>query len=429
MHATGEAQAPPWRGTRSKKRLASATAATTLNRGYNQRMWNDVANGAPFVFGYGPVELFNAMGLYLILPVQYGSVIAAKQMYAHYQGIIDELGYFPSLANYESLALGYCFRPEPEIAPYGGLPAPTAIVASSTQDVQVYELYARAFNSPMFFMDGPQHHAGEVPERWWLTRREWLCAANVDFNVQELRSCVRFLESTTGRYLSNRRLAQYLARADEMCRYYGKITDLAYHAAKSPVTAADFYAEVAIFETHFGEEWALEHVKEMHDEVAALVRDGTAACEDERVRLLWAGTPLWFNLGFYNRWEESHGAIFLEAMYMPRAQRMIQQPSGDLLRDALMRRYHNFHGPTPSAAVELYLAQVRDYRLDGVVLPARGGSTREARNTAKLIDAGLRHAGVPTLTLEYSPLNSVDWDDETIGTRVTAFIESIAAGR
>ena len=56
-----------FQGGRSRKRLNAAKEATALNREYNARMWEDIAKGEPFIFGYGPMELFNAMGLYLVL--------------------------------------------------------------------------------------------------------------------------------------------------------------------------------------------------------------------------------------------------------------------------------------------------------------------------------------------------------------------------
>jgi len=411
-----------FKGTRSIKRLASSAEATKLNRAYLERMWGEIAEGASFVFGYGPMELFNAMDLYLVLPVQYGSVMAAKQQFAHYQGVIEDQGYFRSLASYESLPLGYCFDRDPERAPYGGLPKPSAVVGGYMTDPAIYELYARELGSPLFLMEDP-HQQEQIPSRWW--EEEFRDPGIIDFSVTEFKRCVRFLESVTGKTYSDTTMRDYLARADEMCRLYDEITSLAYESpGPAPYTATDAYSEVSVFETHFGHEWALEHVQKLHREVTERVRDGAAAVPNEQTRILWAGTPLWFNLGFYNAWEESHGAIFVETMYLPRAKRLIQQDTSDPLRATFLRRHMKYTGPSPRAAAELMLHQVRQYRLDAVILPSRG-ATRDALATSHHVAAALRQAGVPALLVDYSPFGATQEKQEEMHRTVTQFIESV----
>lgn len=412
----------PFKGRRSIKRLAASAEATKLNRAHLERMWGDIADGASFVFGYGPMELFNAMDLYLVLPVQYGSVIAAKQQFDHYQGVIEERGYFRSLASYESLPLGYCFDPDPERAPYGGLPRPAAVVGGYMTDPAIYELYARELGAPLFLMEDP-HQQEQIAARWW--EREFRDPGLVDFAVNEFKQCVRFLESVTGKPYSDTTMRDYLARADEMCRLYDEITSLAYETpGPAPYTATDAYAEVSIFETHFGHEWALEHVQRLHQEVKERVHERAAAVPHERTRILWAGTPLWFNLGFYNAWEESHGTIFIETMYLPRAKRLIQSDTADPLRATFLRRHMKYTGPSPRAAAELLLHQVRQYRIDAVILPSRG-ATRDASASSHHMATALRQAGIPALLMDYSPFDASEWDEDTMHATVTAFIESV----
>lgn len=416
--------AAPARGARSIKRLESSREATALNREYMGKMWSDISQGSSFVLGYAPMELFNAMGLYLVLPVQYGSILAAKQLYQKYQGVLEDRGYFSSLANYESLALGYAFEPDPENAPYGGLPQPSAVVGGYMAEPAIYELYARELNAPLFLMDDP-YRQESVPEKWWTDIPEWRSPDLVDLSVGEFKRCVRFLQDNTGVVYSETKLREYLQRADEMSRLYGEIVDMAYRSpGPAPFTVTDAYSEVAIFETHFGHEWALDHVKRMHAEVADRVRHGAAAVPNERVRLLWAGTPLWFNLGFYNAFEESHGAIFVETMYLPRAPRLIQSDHSDALRAAFLRRHMKYTGPSPKAAAELVVAQCKEYHIDGVVLPARG-ATREAAAASRFMAEELRKEGIAVLLLEYSPFNNVDWDEAEMRATMSAFIEQI----
>ncbi|MEV4900300.1 2-hydroxyacyl-CoA dehydratase family protein [Citricoccus sp. NPDC055426] len=411
-----------WQGARSVKRLESVREATALNRANNERMWADIAAGKQFVFGYGPMELFNAMGLYLILPVQYGSVLAAKQLYGHYQSAIERRGYFSSLANYESLPLGYCFEPD-DGAPYGGLPKPAAIFGGYMQEPGIYELYAREFDVPAIMTDDP-YRQQRIPDGWW-DGPEWRDRRIVDFSVEELRTAVRMLEQLTGVPYRETDLRDLMMRANEMSEYYERIVQLGWGGPGPALfTATDAYSEVAVFETHFGQEWALDHVKRVHAEVAERAADGAVAVPNERTRLLWAGTPLWFNLGFLNAWEESHGAVFIETMYLPRAKRLIQDPSEDALRAAFLRRHMKYTGSSPKAAAELIISQCREFGVDGVVLPARA-ATRDTVASSRYMALALKRAGIDVLQLDYAPFDSEAWDQEAMHAQVTDFIEGI----
>ncbi len=65
-------------------------------RKYLERMWREIRKGASFFFAFAPMELFNATDLNLLSPVEYGSVMAERQRYDHYQGEIEARGLSPA---------------------------------------------------------------------------------------------------------------------------------------------------------------------------------------------------------------------------------------------------------------------------------------------------------------------------------------------
>jgi hypothetical protein len=426
-HTEGATMPTSPRFTKSRKNLSVASEATALHRDYARRMWADIARGEQFVFGYGPMELFSSMGLYLVQHSAYGSLLASKQLDRHYKGVLEARGYFRDIGNYHSLALGYAFDKNPDIAPDGGIPRPAAVVGQLAIDIGPLELYAREFGCPLYLMEDPDKQAS-IPGRWW-EMQDWIDPHIVEFCVRELEGCCRFLEAVTGKHYSPTRLRRYLERADAMAELYWRAADIAFASeGPAPITITDCLSEVAVFETHFGEEWALEHVRKFFAEVKDRADRGLAACPDERVRLLWASTPLWFNLGFYNRWEESHGAIFMEMNYLPRSQRMIYDDRSDPLRAVLMRRHMKYSGASPRAAADLCVHQARKFRADGVIVPKRG-ATRHAAGMYHYVALALERAGIPTLAIEYEPTSSDGWDDAAATARVTAFIESLSSGK
>ena len=61
---------------------------------------------------------------------------------------------------------------------------------------------------------------------------------------------------------------------------------------------------------HRGTPGAWTPRERFHDEVAGASRRRRAG-RAERVRLMWIGRGLWFNLGFYEYFEERYGAVFV----------------------------------------------------------------------------------------------------------------------
>lgn len=419
----------PWRGSKSKKNLRAAAEATALHREYTKNMWADIAKGDKFVFGYGPMELLSSMGIYLVQHSAYGSVLASKGLDKYYRGVIEQQGYFPSLQNYHSLPLGYAFDKKPELAPDGGLPKPSAVISQLTIDVALSELYAREFDCPLYLIEDPDRQNSRIPSNWWSQDSDWMEPHIIDFCVKELENCCRFLESVTGKRYSETRLREYLERADQMAEYYWKAIDLTYASdAPLPLSITDSLSEVAVYETHFGEPWALEHARKFYEEVKERVQNKQYVCADEKIRILWPSTPLWFNLGFYNKWEQSHGAIFMETTYLPRSERMIHHDRSDPLRAVLLRRHMKYNGASPTAAGELCVHNAIKYRADGVILPKQG-ATRPSAGMLYHVGQALERAGIPVLTIDYQPLNSEGWNEEEMTATVTRFIESLKPRR
>lgn len=409
---------------KSKKNLETVKEAPLLHRAYTRGMWDAIAQGDKYVFGYAPMELLSSMGVYLVQHSAYGSVLASKGLDGYYKQVMCDRGYFPSLQNYHSLPLGYAFDKNPEIAPDGGLPRPSAIISQLTIDVALSELYAREFDCPLFLLEDPDRQQS-IPERWWDADTSWMDPHIVDLGVQELENCCRFLESVTGKPYREAQLREHLERADLMADLYMRAVDMSYGSGgPSLFSITDALSEVAVWETHFGEPWALEHARRFYEEVKTRAQNRQYVCTNERRRILWASSPLWFNLGFYNKWEESHGAVFMETSYLPRSARTIHHDRSDPLKALLMRRHMKYSGASPTAAVQLCLNNVRQYGIDGVIVPAEG-ATRPAAGLFYHVSQALERAGIPVLTLDYQPLNSALWDEDAMTDTVTRFIESI----
>ena len=93
-------------------------------------------SGEPFALAQAdtPHEIFHAMDIPLISNQWWSAYISAKRLSGTYFRAMDELGYPPNRCRYCSLGLGCTLAANPEVAPWGGLPRPTVMVARLTCD-------------------------------------------------------------------------------------------------------------------------------------------------------------------------------------------------------------------------------------------------------------------------------------------------------
>jgi hypothetical protein len=98
--------------------------------------------------------------------------------------------------------------------------------------------------------------------------------------------------------------------------YYRRTRDLIARTVPAPIGIVDSMPATMVPQWHRGTVWARDAAKAFHDEVVARVAAGEAAVPGERIRLMWVGRGLWSDMAWYQRWEDSHGAVFVWSMYL-----------------------------------------------------------------------------------------------------------------
>lgn len=53
------------------------------------------------------------------------------------------------------------------------------------------------------------------------------------------------------------------------------------------------------------------HAKSLYEEIKELIDKGEAAVPNEKYRMMWLGRGMWQDFGFYQRFEEKYGAVFM----------------------------------------------------------------------------------------------------------------------
>ncbi len=412
---------------------------TTALAGAYQRDWlkglrAQITSGAHYAFVNAdtPHELFHAMDMPIVTNQWWSAVIAAKQLAGTYFDMMPEMGFHARLSRYSSLPLIAQLHGDPELQPWGGLPRPAMLCArqSSDEHSRIFSLWAESTGPPLFQFSAPT--APDPAPNWWeLAREDWEelhGSDRLDLMVAEMRDLIARLEDLTGRSCDPDRFAEYMAAIDAQERIFDEVSDLLATAERCPIRISEQMLNVMIPRWHRGSDWALSHARAFRDEVAERVEQGTAVCENERIRMMWIGAGLWFDTSFYSAFEESHGAVFAWSMYLPfAADGYIRADHGDPLR-ALAARVTamNEQLHQPPWVNEWMVAQAREYRID-VALMLIPENDRFSGQGSLFAKHALEKAGVKVIEIWADMVDPREWDRDAMVARVGAALDAFSA--
>jgi benzoyl-CoA reductase/2-hydroxyglutaryl-CoA dehydratase subunit BcrC/BadD/HgdB len=425
--------APPPRpraaGERSRNQLASVADFGAYQRDWFADIRQRVAKGAPFavVNANAPQEILRAMDVPFVVNQWWAAIVAAKQQSGRYADLLRAHGFPADAEAYSSQGLAAAFDTDAALAPWGGLPKPDFLHAVLSTDAtgKIFSAWADVVGADLFLYERTVDSRAEIPVDWWnvLPERwdEGLEPERLDLLVAELETVVARLSERTGRTLDRDRLREVMHLVNEQEDYYRNTRDLIAAAAKAPVGIADTMPATMVPQWHRGTPWARDAAKAFYEEVAGRVERGEAACADERIRLMWVGRGMWSEMGFYQRWEESHGAVFVWSMYLA------------LAADGYIRTFDRGRDPMRALAARFVTMG------DELRMPTWAGAwhvheagTHRIDGAVALADAdpftlrALEKAGVPVLQLDLDNYAKEEGDADDVDRRITAFIEMLA---
>jgi hypothetical protein len=133
---------------------------------------------------------------------------------------------------------------------------------------------------------------------------------------------------------------------------------------------------------------------------------------------MWVGRGMWSEMGFYQKWEQSHGAVFVWSMYLA------------LAADGYIRTFDRGRDPIRALAARFvtmgdelrmptwggawHVHEARTHRIDGVVALS---------DADPFVVRALRDAGFPVLMLDLDNFSSDAAGSAAAERRITEFIE------
>lgn len=422
----------PTTGERSRKSLQSVTAFADYQRTWFADLRRRVEAGEPLavVNANAPQEILRALDIPFVVNQWWASIVAAKQQSRRYLDLLRERGFPVQIDAYSSQGLAAVFDADPENAPWGGLPTPTFLQAINGTDgaARLFEAWAQASGAELFLFERTIDTRWSLFKRWWESLpAQWdevLEPERLDLLVTEMRELIANLERRTGRTFSQERFAHVMTLVNEQEEYYRRTRDLIARTVPAPAGIVDTMPATMTPQWHRGTEWARDAARAFYEEVAERVQRGEAACANERVRLMWVGRGMWSEMGFYQRWEASHGAVFVWSMYLAlAADGYIRTFDGgqDPLR-ALAARVVTMGDELrmPTWAAAWHVNEAQTHSVDGAVALA---------DADPFVLRALEQSGIPVLALPLDNFNKEGADREAIERSMTQFIEGPAQAR
>ncbi|UCB43681.1 MAG: 2-hydroxyacyl-CoA dehydratase [Dehalococcoidales bacterium] len=391
------------------KQLRITNEVRAYQREWIEKTRQRVSEGEPFAICNGDdcEEILNVMDIPVIVINYWHAIITTKRMADYYLDILRERDY---PATVFSMGLAVTMDNKPDMAPWGGLPKPSIIIGGARQDTEmrIMELWAREYGCTFWPMEFALWHGVErVPPPGWFERvrdhwDELVDPYKLDYRVQDHEKLIRYLEVSTGKKFSMAKLTEAMELVNKQMDYWRMARDLIAKTSPCPASLRD---QLSMYQVmwHRGTPQGRDFLKAYYEEVKERVETGTAACPDEKIRLMWVNA-----LGTPPRWgkwaEEKYGAVCVTHNYMGIAvdcyARTIK--NNDPLR-TLAARYMLLFWTTP----DWIAAQAKHSNCQAIVMVAGRGTIAAYEKT------GVPLAAIPS-----------ERDDEATRAALSDFIET-----
>lgn len=288
---------------KSYREIESVKAYRRLMKGYYLMVKNPRWFGkkVAWITSGGPVEPLYAMGVLPFYPENYGAMCGASRMSVSLCEIAESQGYSRDLCSYARCDIGSSLSGK---GPLGILPKPDFLVCGNNicgTVIKWYEIQARAFNVPLFFLDTPFIH-------------DQLDSHTLTYVQQQMKEYIRFLEGICQHPFSEKRFLKVAARSLEAVALWKEILELSRNRP-APFAAFDAFIHMAPIVTLRGTGWAVRYYKKLKKELEGRVKRGEGAFAREEIRLIWDNIPIWYDIRNLSRLLFKHGAILVADTY------------------------------------------------------------------------------------------------------------------
>ncbi len=264
---------------------------------------------------------------------------------------------------------------------------------------------------------------GNKPDARYLSGAEFKDATQ--FIVRQLRECIKFIESRTGRPYDFDKLCEIMAYTKEAGRLRMEAMALC-RAKPAPASFFDWTTSLAPVNFVAGGPAIVDYFRKVKEEIEIRITARVGTIPRERYRLFWDGIMNWNKIG----WLANKFAGMDAAMVAGRYTHMGFWHEHECIdvKDPLEGMAINYLVCPINLSAPLMVEQIvrlcREYEIDGLVLHA-ARTCRAFSNPQFLIaEAVQKQLGLPVAMIEGDMVDESFYKDELINSRVEAMLEA-----
>ncbi len=362
----------------------------------------------------GPVEILHAAGVIPIYPENHAAMCGTTRMADDLCAAAEDRGYSRDLCSYARTDLGAIYTGN---SPIGGSPKPDLLVCCNNICGTVtkwYQELQRIFDVPLILIDAPYQYGEDRPEA-------------VDYMKAQLEGMMTTVGEVAGKPIDWDHFIELLLKSERAAELWRNIQGMLTHRP-APMNSFDTFIHLAPIVTLRGTQECIDYYELLCAEMQERVDQGIAAVPGEKYRLGWDNLAIWYKVKFLAQKFAEHGAALVVSTYPEGF--CYQSPDRDM-DDPLRVMARDYIGGYINHSLDFRIDELghmtEKFHLDGHVMHSNRSCRAYSFGQYELARRLEERQGVPTLMLEADMNDTRSWSDEQVGTRIDAFMETLAS--
>lgn len=368
-------------------------------------------------FNYGP-ELFYAMDMAPLMQEVFSVGLAPFHFNEPYIDFTNQIGFGdnPTLCNAQRPLIGSYIK--------GAAPIPDYLFFLSTPCNSLsmtYQVFQNLTGVPAFNID--------IPYWAYDQASEFYDDKTVDYLIKQIKNLIAWLEKETKHKLNVENLQQTMTWVNQAREYVWEFNELL-KTVPCPAPSITGFGNFLAMVTKGGTYDAVKVTKFIRDNTADNVKNGIAGVPDEKIRIAWPYTHIFFDQELFPWLEEEFQAVVILDMLgfyqvLPHDTSTIEKCYESLAKGTLdFSMIGTCRGPI-EYYIDFLLNYVKEYKIDCVIMPMQF-ACKHAYAMARVASEAVREeTDIPTLIFGCDPYDSREVTSEAIRDKISDFLTQV----
>jgi benzoyl-CoA reductase/2-hydroxyglutaryl-CoA dehydratase subunit BcrC/BadD/HgdB len=368
-------------------------------------------------FNYGP-ELFYAMDMAPMMQEVFSVGLAPFHFNEPYIDFTNKIGYGdnPTLCNAQRPLIGSYLQ--------GGAPIPDYLFYLSTPCnslAMTYQVFQNLTGVPGYNID--------IPYWAYDQTSEFYDEKTVDYVTKQVKNLIDWLEKETNHKLNIDNLQNTMTLVNQAREYIWEFNELL-KTVPCPAPSIAGFGNFLAMVTKGGTQDAVKVTQSIRDGALNNVKKGIGGIADEKIRIAWPYTHIFFDQELFPWLEETFQAVVILDMLgfyqvVPHDISSIEKCYESLAKGTLdFSMIGTCRGPI-EYYIDFLLNYVKDYKIDCVIMPMQFACKHAYAMSRVASEAVREETGIPTLIFGCDPYDSREVTSEAIRNRISDFLTQV----